>query len=103
MKEFDKYQPREEFDKYQQREIADIAIKQTEEIILRMADIVLENRHLRKEVKRLKEVEKEYHQYINERCKASEQASFNMLNAAISGYVIGKDDREIATELIKFM
>jgi len=47
---------------------------EAEEMILTMADIVVENRQLRQEVKRLKEVEKEFHDYIMEECRESEQA-----------------------------
>lgn len=47
---------------------------EAEEMILAMADIVVENRQLRQEIKRLKEVEKEYHDYIMEECRKSEQA-----------------------------
>jgi len=92
-----------EFDKWQQREIADIAIEQTEEIILTMANIVMENRKLREEVTRLRKVEEEYHQDIIDRCRASEQASLNMLNAALVGIAIGKDDKELARELVEFV
>lgn len=45
-----------------------------EEMILTMADIVVENRQLRQEVKRLSKVEKEFHDYIMEQCRASEEA-----------------------------
>jgi len=45
-----------------------------EDLILTMADIVVENRQLRQEVKRLKEVEKEFHDYIMEECKEGEKA-----------------------------
>ena len=47
---------------------------ETEELILTMADVVMENRQLRQEVKRLREVEKEFHDYIREQCRDSEQA-----------------------------
>lgn len=47
---------------------------ETEELILTMADIVVENRQLRQEVKRLSEVEKEYHDYVMEQCRESENA-----------------------------
>lgn len=47
---------------------------ETEEMILTMADIVMENRQLRQEVKRLSKVEKEYYKYIAEQCRESEQA-----------------------------
>lgn len=47
---------------------------ETEELILSMADIVVENRQLRQEVKRLSEVEKEFHAYVMEEYRAGEQA-----------------------------
>lgn len=47
---------------------------ETEELILTMADIVMENRQLRQEVRRLREVEKEYHDYIMEEYRAGEEA-----------------------------
>ncbi len=50
-----------------------------EEMILTMADIVMENRQLRKEVNRLREVEKEFHDYIMEECRESEQAFRDMI------------------------
>lgn len=45
-----------------------------EDLILTMADIVVENRQLRQEVKRLREVEKEYHDYIIAQCIKSEKS-----------------------------
>lgn len=47
---------------------------ETEKLILTMADIVVENRQLRQEVKRLSEVEKEYHDYVMGQCRESENA-----------------------------
>lgn len=47
---------------------------EADELILSMADIVIENRQLRQEVKRLSKVEKEYYKYIAEQCRESEQA-----------------------------
>lgn len=47
---------------------------EAENLILTMADIVMENRQLRQEVKRLSEIEKEYYNYINEQCRESEKA-----------------------------
>lgn len=52
---------------------------ETEELILSMADIVVENRQLRQEVKRLREVEKEFHDYIMEKYRASEQEFRNII------------------------
>ena len=91
------------FNKCEENQIANIAVSQTEEIILEMASIVMENRKLRKEVARLRKVEEEYHQYIADRCKASEEASFNMLKTALAGISIGKDDMELARELVDYM
>lgn len=45
-----------------------------EDLILSMANIVVENRQLRQEVKRLREVEKEYHDYVMEEYRAGEEA-----------------------------
>jgi len=47
---------------------------EAEDLILTMADIVMENRQLRQEVKRLKEVEREFHDYINEQRREGEKA-----------------------------
>ncbi len=44
-----------------------------EGLILVMADIVMENRQLREEVKRLREVEKEFHDYIMEEYREGEK------------------------------
>lgn len=74
-----------------------------EEIILGLADIVQENRYLRAENKRLRGVEKEYHQSIIDRCKQSEQASLNMLKAACVGVMQGKEDVELAKELVDYL
>ncbi len=47
---------------------------EAEDLILTMADIVMENRQLRQEVKRFEEVEKEFHDYIMEEYREGEQA-----------------------------
>lgn len=76
---------------------------EVENIILTMADIVRENRYLRKENERLKEVEEEHRNFIFEAARASEQASRNMLNAALVRIVQGKEDKELARELVDFL
>ena len=91
------------FDKYEEIAIGDIAIAHTEEIILEMANIVMKNRKLREEVARLRKVEEEYHQYISDRCRASEEASQNMLRAALVGIATGKGDMELARELVDYI
>ena len=44
-----------------------------EEMILTMADIVMENRYLREEVTRLQKVEKEYYHSINKAAREGEK------------------------------
>lgn len=74
-----------------------------EEIILTMADMVRENRMLRVENKRLREFEEKYYQSINDRFVASEEASRNMLNAAIIGITMGKNDKELMSDLVGYL
>ena len=70
-----------------------------EELVLELADIVRENRYLRQENTRLREIEKEYHQSIIDRCRAS----LNMFKAACVGIVQGKNDMELARDLVKHL
>ena len=58
---------------------------EVEEMILTMADIVMENRMLREEVTELKEIRDEYYHSINERAIVSEEATRRMLSIALSG------------------
>lgn len=74
-----------------------------EEIILGMADIVKENRLLREENERLSKVEEEYRQSIYERERQSEQASRNMLNAALVGITMEKNEKELIKELVDYL
>lgn len=74
---------------------------EVEDIVLTMADIVRENRYLRKENERLSKVEKEYYDSCFERAKESEQASRNMLNAALVGITQGKAN--LASELLDYL
>lgn len=76
---------------------------EVENIILTMADIVRENRYLRKENERLEKVEEEHRNFIFEIARASEQASRNMLNAVLVGIVQGKEDKELARELVDYL
>ena len=59
-----------------------------EEIILTMADIVMENRYLREEVARLRNVEKECYQYINERARKSEEAYRDIIRAPLNNILM---------------
>lgn len=66
---------------------------EAEELILTMADIVVENRQLREEVNRLREVEKEFHDYIMEECKESENAVRDIICMPLKNIclMMGKD------------
>ena len=74
-----------------------------EELVLELADIVRENRYLRQENTRLREIEKEYHQSIIDRCREIEQSSLNMFKATCVGIVQGKNDMELARDLVKHL
>lgn len=74
-----------------------------ENMILEMADIVRENRILREENKRLRKVEKEYNDSIYKRAEQSEQASRNMVRAALVGVIAEKDNVELTKELLDYM
>lgn len=54
-----------------------------EELILSMADIVVENRQLRQEVKRLSEVEKEYHDYVIKQWRESEKSVRDIIRISL--------------------
>jgi hypothetical protein len=74
-----------------------------EELVLGFADIVRENRYLRKENARLQKVEMDYRKSIEDRCRESEQASLNMLRAACVGIAQGKNDMELARDLVEHL
>ena len=61
---------------------------EAEELILTMADIVVENRQLKKEVKKLREVEKKYHDYIMEEYKASEEEFRNIIRIPLKNICV---------------
>lgn len=71
-----------------------------EEMILAMADIVMENRYLREEVARLQKVEKEYYHDINERARKSEETMRDIIRiplvnilGIVDGNYGGKEER----------
>ena len=74
-----------------------------ENLILGFADIVRENRYLRKENARLQKVEMDYRKSIEDRCRESEQASLNMFKAACVGIAQGKNDMELARDLVEHL
>ena len=55
-----------------------------EEVILGMADIVMECRQLRREVEELREFKDKYYEEVNQRCKDAQMHSVNMLKLAIA-------------------
>lgn len=61
---------------------------EAEELILLMADIVIENRQLRQEVKRLSKVEKEYYNYINEQCRESEKVVRDLIRMPLENICV---------------
>lgn len=64
-----------------------------EDLILVLADSIIELRQLRKEVKELREVKKEYYAYISEQAQASEKRSRAMFEGIMLG-VISKPNEE---------
>lgn len=61
---------------------------EAEDLILTMADIVMENRQLREEVKRLSAIEKEYYDYINEQSRESEKAVGDIIRTPIKNICV---------------
>lgn len=76
-------------------------IYEVENMILGMAEIVYENRRLRRENEKLRETREEYYKFVSEAAQASERASHNMLKAAITGIAMGKSEIELAQELVE--
>ena len=64
-----------------------------EELILSLADSILELRQLRKEVEELRKVKSEYYTYLFEQSQASEKRSRAMLEGIMLG-VISKPNKE---------
>jgi hypothetical protein len=65
---------------------------QAEELILGMADIVYENRRLRRELEEALEYKQKYHDLINRNFKQAQESSANLLNAIMVGaFATGKD------------
>ena len=57
---------------------------EVEDIILGMAEIVMECRKLRREVEELREFKDKYYEQVNERYKDAQMHSINMLKLAIA-------------------
>lgn len=59
-----------------------------EEMILTMADIVMENRCLREEVARLQKVEKEYYHAINKAAREGEKACREIIRTPLNNILM---------------
>ena len=57
---------------------------EVEEMILGMADIVMECRQLRREVEELRKFRDKYYDEVHQRCKDAQMHSVNMLKLAIA-------------------
>lgn len=58
---------------------------QAEDIILGMADIIYENRRLRRELEEAKEYEKKYTNLLNESIRSANEGTACLLEAIING------------------
>lgn len=69
-----------------------LTLDEVEDVILGMAEIVYENRSLRREVIELREIREKYYRESYQRCVDSQRHSENMLKLAylISGEKIGE-------------
>lgn len=63
--------------------------KDIEDIILGMADIVMENRDLRYEVARLRKAQEEYREYVREQVRNSEKADRELLKMILENVLMG--------------
>lgn len=66
---------------------------QTEELILGMADIVYENRRLRRELDEALEYKQKYRDLIDTNFKEAQQRSANLLEAIMNGAFATKETR----------
>lgn len=65
---------------------------EAEELILGMADIVYENRRLRRELNEALEYKQKYHDLIDRNFKQAQENSANLLNAIMAGAFTVKED-----------
>lgn len=65
---------------------------EAEELILVMADIVYENRRLRRELEEAKEYEKKYRNLLDANFKQAQENSANLLKAILDGAFTPKED-----------
>ena len=65
-----------------------------EDLILALADSIIELHKLRREVEELRKIKKEYYEYISEQARASEARSNSILEGIMLG-VISKPKEEL--------
>ena len=65
---------------------------ETEELILGMADIVYENRRLRRELDEALEYKQKYHDLTDRNFKQAQESSANLLKAILDGAFTAKED-----------
>ncbi|MCH5250614.1 MAG: hypothetical protein J1E98_11805 [Lachnospiraceae bacterium] len=65
-----------------------------EEMILTMADIVMENRYLREEVVRLRKVEKECYHYINKTAREGEKACRDIIRTPLNNILMIVEEKQ---------
>ena len=65
-----------------------------EDLILELAGSIIELRQLRKEVEELREIKKEYYEYIYEQARAAEARSHAMLEGIMLGVISKQNNKE---------
>lgn len=65
---------------------------EAEEIILGMADIVYENRRLRRELNEALEYKQKYNDFVDKSFKQAQESSANLLKAIMEGAFATKED-----------
>lgn len=68
--------------------------EEIEDIILGMADIVLENRALREELKEMREYKKKYHELLYDNLKEAEESNRMLLKCCLLGAFSGGINNE---------
>ena len=69
-----------------------------EEIILEMAEIVIENRVLKNELEKAREYDKKYHDLLNEEVRNSQKSNAMLLKCVLAGCFNTAEDRKILDE-----
>lgn len=69
-----------------------------EEIILEMAEIVMENRVLKDELEKAREYDKKYYDLLNEEVRNAKESTAMLLKCALGGCFNTAEDRKILDE-----